>query len=228
MKRAFLSIFRMFEYIGLFFVSITFIYFTAAVTFTLIPVNNDYKRESKGVEIFILSSDIHTEFVLPTHNETFNWQNYIVFPDSVKDHSKYSYVSFGWGDEDFYMNTPTWDDLDWKVALRSLFLPTSSVMHVTFFQYRFSNRDNVKKIILSKENYQKLIDFILNSFEKRDDNFIELPGKGYTKTDRFYRAKGKYTFIYTCNNWTNQGLKKAGIKTSLWAPFVESVNYHLD
>ncbi|NJO90589.1 MAG: DUF2459 domain-containing protein, partial [Chloroflexia bacterium] len=44
---------------------------------------------------------------------------------------------------------------------------------------------------------------------------------------KYFQAKGKYSLFFTCNNWANRGLKKAGVKNAVWAPFDKSVLYHL-
>ena len=40
----------------------------------------------------------------------------------------------------------------------------------------------------------------------------------YGKNDAFYDAKGSYSFLDTCNTWSNNGLKAAGQKAALWTP----------
>ena len=38
----------------------------------------------------------------------------------------------------------------------------------------------------------------------------------YGNNDAFYDARGSYSFLYTCNTWTNDGLKVAGQKAAFW------------
>ncbi|WP_366671526.1 DUF2459 domain-containing protein [Hymenobacter taeanensis] len=46
---------------------------------------------------------------------------------------------------------------------------------------------------------------------------------GYTPEDFFFRAQGHYSAWRTCNDWTNQALKKTGIRAALKAPLAASV-----
>jgi len=39
----------------------------------------------------------------------------------------------------------------------------------------------------------------------------------------FFEAAGTYSLFNTCNNWTSQALKQAGIGTHLWTPFTWGV-----
>jgi uncharacterized protein (TIGR02117 family) len=43
---------------------------------------------------------------------------------------------------------------------------------------------------------------------------------GYGPADAFYRSLGKASAIRTCNSWVAGRLRLAGVKTSLWPPFV--------
>jgi len=134
------------------------------------------------------------------------------------DCTKYDqYFSFGWGDENFYLNTPTWDDLTFGNAFSALFLNSTSLIHFN----RYSNiRKSWIKVSLSEAELKKLNLYILESFEKDfNGNKIILPNSGYSTNDDFYRAKGSYSFFKTCNTWVNSGFKESGLKACLWTPF---------
>ena len=46
---------------------------------------------------------------------------------------------------------------------------------------------------------------------------------GYGCCDAFYRAVGKESAVRTCNFWVARWLRLAGVKVSLWPPFVPGV-----
>jgi len=46
---------------------------------------------------------------------------------------------------------------------------------------------------------------------------------GYGPADAFYRATGKANAFRTCNAVVAQWLRLAGVKTSLWPPFVNGL-----
>lgn len=76
---------------------------------------------------------------------------------------------------------------------------------------------------------EQLIYFIEQSFETDDEmKLIEIVGKGYSNRDYFYEGVGSYNCIKTCNQWVNQGLKAAEIKTSIWSPFDSGVLYQVN
>ena len=48
---------------------------------------------------------------------------------------------------------------------------------------------------------------------------------GYGCCDAFYWATGKFNALRTCNTWAANWLRLAGVKTSLWPPFVQGLTW---
>ena len=128
-----------------------------------------------------------------------------------------TYLSFGWGDENFYLNTPTWGDLTAKNAFNALFVKSSTLLHLT--RYTQQNKDWVP-IKVSDVELRKLNTYLQSTFETNADGMkVLLENKGYTATDDFYKSKGSYSCFKTCNTWVNTGFKESGLKSCLWTPF---------
>ncbi len=199
------------------------LYLFLAILFTMIPVNSDFKESKEGTEIFINTNGVHTNIILPAKTKTFNWHEYLQI------NKNYEYIAFGWGDKEFYMNTPTWNDLKLSTAFKATFLPTKTIMQVYGYSYKPRESKNIIKLKLNDEQFEKINDFVIQSFERDVNNqLIEIKANNeYYFKEKFYLAKGTYSLFKNCNNWTNKGLKQAGIKNALWAPFDKSVMYHL-
>jgi uncharacterized protein (TIGR02117 family) len=142
---------------------------------------------------------------------------------------KCSYLAFGWGDKEFYTNTPEWKDLKLKTALSALFLPTKSVMQVYCLSSEPGLTKSTKLVHLSIKQYDKLVEYLINSFmvDSNQKPIEIIPEAGNSSIYRYYTANGKYSLFFTCNNWAGRGLKNAGVKNALWAPFDKSVLFHL-
>lgn len=135
------------------------------------------------------------------------------------------YLGFGWGDKEFYLETPTWADLKFKTAIQAVFGSGSAAIHTTFYPMVAAGPDCIK-INLSKAQYLKLICYIDRSFLKDGaGNYIRIGVPGYGYHDAFYDAKGRYSLFYTCNTWTNDGLKICRQRACLWTPFAQGVLY---
>lgn len=198
-------------------------YAFAAYIIAYIPVNTEFKEcNTDGVEIYISTNGVHTDLVLPIQNNLKNWSAFVNPADTKLKNTNYQYVSFGWGDRGFYIETPSWDNLKFKTAFNALFFLSSTAMHVSF--YASMNEDaHCKKICISKKNYTKLIDFIDNSFEKQNNLPVLIKGACYGYNDLFYNAKGTYSLFYTCNTWANQALKSAQVKACIWTLFDKGI-----
>ncbi|MGB0930884.1 MAG: TIGR02117 family protein [Chitinophagales bacterium] len=217
---------RFFKY--LFLLSSPFLfYLIAAFVLAKIPTNPPKitPDSSESIQIFVLSSGIHTDFIVPIQTPSKNWRDLIHFNDfAAIDSNRVNYLSFGWGDEGFYLETPTWEDLKASTVLQAAFLPSPTIMHIDCWNSSPPISENCKSIDLQILQYEALISYIENSFQKDAKGNIQLiPNKGYYGSDNFYKAQGNYHLFNTCNNWTNQGLKQAQVKTAVWSPFVDGI-----
>ena len=208
---------KTFKYIGVFL--LTLIAYGFLVTLMSYVTVNDKEAaiDEPKVEIFILSNGVHTDIVVPVKNDTFDWSKQIQFEHTIAKDSTAKYLAIGWGDRGFYLETPTWADLKVSTALKATTGLSSSALHTTF--YKSMKEDAYcKKIQISTRDYQNLVVFINDSFEKKSGETIKIETDAvYGKNDIFYEAKGSYSLFYTCNSWANQALKAANQKAALHA-----------
>lgn len=82
------------------------LYFAADFILSRIPANSNETNSKKEITAYILSNGVHTDIVLPVKNEFEDWTK--VFPiENTKGKSmNNTYISIGWGDKGFYLNTP--------------------------------------------------------------------------------------------------------------------------
>jgi len=198
-----------------------------SVIIGIIPVNHNYTPEPVGIEIYIASNGVHTDFVLPVKTSIIDWQT-LFAADHFNNGWRYApFIAFGWGDRGFYLNTPEWKDLRLSTALNAMFISSSSAMHVSLWRVPVED-DLTIKVRLSEHEYQCLVSYILDSFKWGPDNLaLKIDHPGYGDFDLFFESSLKFYLFRTCNVWTNQGLKQAGIRTSLWTPYDKPILYQL-
>ena len=171
---------------------------------------------------------MHIDFVVPTQNALFDWSKIIGSGHFAKDINRYSYLGIGWGDEGFFLKVESWDNVPKKVGARALLLPTPSLMRVTCYDQLPTDK-TVKKVSISQSQYLKLCNFIYKRFALDDNQQVHLiPDANKTENDNYYKAHGYYHCFYTCNYWVNEGLKKTGIRTTLWSPMAKAIMVQLD
>lgn len=204
---------------GVMFIMIV-VYLGSAFLLSSITVNSDFSpTHQNGIEIFLLTNGVHTDLVLPIRNHHKNWSEVIPFDHTSSKDSVMRYVAFGWGDRQFYIETPTWAELKFSTAVNALFFPSKAAMHVTFYK-SVPQGEFCKKINISADQYMRLVRYVENSFQKnREDQYILIDNPGYGEDDCFYEANGSFHLFFTCNTWTNNELKISELKASLWTPF---------
>jgi uncharacterized protein (TIGR02117 family) len=185
------------------------------------------KSDGQDVAIYILTNGVHTDIVMPLKHEYIDWRKEFPFINTKGQDTSAQYLSMGWGDKGFYLNTPTWAELKFSTAFKAAFGLSTSAVHTTFYTQLNENND-CKRLLLSKTQYQRLINYIKNSLDFDTNNkpiFIKTDAV-YGKDDAFYEAKGSYTMFHTCNTWANNALKSCGQKAALWTPFDTGIFYH--
>jgi uncharacterized protein (TIGR02117 family) len=202
-------------------------YLIIAVIFSTIPCNTSFRRAEKGIEIYLRTNGIHTDIVLPAKTGYKDWTLELPASNTVSGDTLIKYIAFGWGSKSFYLETPQWSDLRFKIVFKALFGMDETVMHTTNLR-SLQEGDNCKKIIVSDTLFQKLTDYVSQTFEKSETGAVFcLNGHHYGRYDSFYEANGSYSLFNTCNSWVNEGLKQSGIKSCIWTPFDKGIFLHL-
>ncbi len=190
---------------------IPIVYIAIAFLLTAIPVNSEQAHGEDAPTIYLNTNGVHLDIIIPVELLTEKLRQDLVFQPSE------SYLSFGWGDENFYLNTPTWGDLTLKNAVTALLLNSSTLMHVT----RYSRIQTAWVAVpVSESALGNLNAYIADSFQTDEaGNKLLLSGQGYETWDDFYRARGSYSSLNTCNSWANAALAESGLPACYWTPF---------
>ncbi|GEJ46110.1 MULTISPECIES: TIGR02117 family protein [unclassified Chryseobacterium] len=198
---------------------IVIIYIILALLIPYIPVSAKNDGQKKEIPIYIYTNGVHTDIVMPVKNDLQDWSRIIPFANTKSKKTDYQYIGIGWGDKGFYLDTPTWADLKFSTAVKAAFWLSDSAMHCTYYNTMKEGKD-CKMIMISRSQYQNLVKFVEDKFDRdQNGNFILIPTNAvYSDNDAFYDAKGTYSFLYTCNTWSNNALKAAGQKAALWTP----------
>ena len=190
---------------------ILFMYISIAYIFTIFPYQNQTKIDNKKIKtIYLYYNIMHTDIILNIKDTNYNWQK--LLPQLLKNRTR-GYISFGWGDQETYIDSPLWSDLKLFTALKALFLNTPSLIHLNYY-CNINRSSNIKRVEVSKNQYKHIEEGILNSFGEKPIFFH----KGYWESDLFYHSPYKYNLFNTCNTWTGDILRESNITMSYWTP----------
>jgi uncharacterized protein (TIGR02117 family) len=197
------------------------LYASAALVLGVLPVNREFREPGDGIAIYLRTNDVHADIILPTRTVERDWSRILEVPGIA--HSQY--VSIGWGDRAFYLETKNWGDLHAGNALRALIGIDESVMHVSA-ENKPRESDTVQRIRINRQQLQQLIAQIDASFTRNPLGAPQqIAGIHYSDNDGFYEAQGHYSMFKTCNEWVRVLLSNAGVRTANWSPFTVGLRY---
>lgn len=201
------------------FIATIALYLLSAFCLSRITVDAE-SNSSQEVAIYIITNGIHTDIVVPVKNSQIDWTKEIKYSNTVLRDTTMNYLAMGWGDKGFYLETPEWEDLKFRVAFNAAFALGNTAIHATFHK-KMTESESCKKIIISKAQYVRLIKYIDGTFQKNAGGHVIniRTSANYGNYDAFYEANGSCSILNTCNTWANNGLKKSGQKACLWTAF---------
>jgi uncharacterized protein (TIGR02117 family) len=210
--------------IALAILAIPLLYLMAALVGGLIPVNSDWQEPDDGITIYVANNGVHADLVLPAVAQGLDWRPLLPKTDARNVPDNAGWIAFGAGERRVYLETPTWGDLTAKTAAIAL-TGGERVMHV---QWVRDPTYAAKEIRLTPEQYRRLWASIRSEFQLSPDGKpVRIDHPGYGFGDAFYHGVGKANAISTCNQWSADRLRVAGVKAPLWSPFVQGlVSYY--
>ena len=93
----------------------------------------------------------------------------------------------------------------------------ATVMHVDHLD-PFVTDENWRPLRLRPAEYRRLAAYVAATFAAKRQVTA-----GYTPRDVFHAATGHYSALRTCNVWTGEALRHAGVRIGRWTPFESDV-----
>lgn len=198
--------------------AVIMLYLAAALFGSILPTNQYWKSSDDGIMLFIETNGLHTGIIMPVRSDVQDW-SMLIRPEHLDDPTDYgSHILVGWGHEGVYRNTEYWQDLRFSDATSAIFGSDAVLLHVYHLNYPQAYPHYRRGFKVSEAEYRKIVETIKARFTL-DQSGNSIPSSGYGKDDLFYESRGHYNAFYTCNNWTSDVLRQAGIRTGIWTPF---------
>jgi uncharacterized protein (TIGR02117 family) len=196
------------------------LYLAAALIGSLVPVNRKWTEPTQGTAIYIADNGVHADIIMPVDAQGLDWGALVPKSDFADVPPGARWIAFGSGEQHVYLDTPRWRD----IRLSTIWAAIAGGPRVIHVEYVPTPYYATRQIRLRPEEYRRLwaavrADFALD--RRGRPQRIEHPG--YGPYDAFYRATGKANALRTCNAVAANWLRLAGVKTSLWPPFVKGL-----
>jgi uncharacterized protein (TIGR02117 family) len=204
-----------------------------ATVSALIPIDaeNLSDEEQRDYEVYLLKSGPHTDFLVRVKTDVHDWSIDFPYANNVNPDTALPWLAIGWGDKNFYMNTPTWADLTVRTAVAAATGLGTAGIHASYYYTVPIDRPLVS-LQLTRNQYKRLCDYVQRTLmaDEQGRRIMLQPlmaGVNFDH-DRYYDAHGRYSMIHTCNTWINDGLKASGQRACLWTGFAEGIFYQYD
>jgi uncharacterized protein (TIGR02117 family) len=195
----------------------------------IIPIEAEASDKSQPMyDVHLLKSGPHTDFLVKVKTEVHDWSLDFPYSNNANPDTSLQWLAIGWGDKNFYMNTPTWADLTVSTAVAAATGLGTAGIHASYYYSVPSDRPIIR-LQLSQNQYSRLCHYISQSLvaDETGKRVMLKPlmqGVNFDH-DRYYDAHGRYSMIHTCNTWINNGLKASGQRACLWTGFAEGIFY---
>ena len=206
--------------------SLVALYFAAAFVLVLFPTQGQ-PGSAPVVNAFVYSNGVHTDLVFPIRAQGVDWSQAFPAQHLAQVPHDAAYIAIGWGDREFYLNTPRWQDLTASRALYALSGSGRTLLHVSHLR-EADLQNGMHALPLSAQQYTALVNHVERALVRSSAGpGVNVPGQHYGAHDAFYEANGAYNLFTTCNVWVGRGLAQAGVKVSAWTPLASQVVWHL-
>ena len=142
----------------------------ALISFITSRISVDGKTEKgEKVYVYLMQSGVHTDFLVPVKNDQVDWTEYFPRENTKLNDTATKFVAIGWGDKNFYMNTPEWSDLTFKTAIYCMTGLGTAAIHSTYY-YDVPKDKPTVRLSLSKKQYKQLIKYVTNTLNLTKTN----------------------------------------------------------
>lgn len=193
-------------------------YVCAAALGAVVPgARGDVPAGGPDVTVRLLAGPIHYDLLLPATKETRRVFGFAAEADVPVAHPAVEWIVVGWGARAFYTTTGSYRDVEIGAVLRGVF-GDGAVLRV---DVAGALPDDVggRVLTLSHGRYRALLGAILAA--RAPGRALDHPG--FTETDAFFPALGRFHLFRTCNVWVGEVLRAAGLRFGAWTPMPYSV-----
>jgi uncharacterized protein (TIGR02117 family) len=202
---------------------IAFALYTAAAFGALLLTPGASEPED-GILIYACDNGVHTDLIVPAVAGGVDWRALFGQAPFIAPIAAYDHIGFGWGSRDFYINTPTWADLDIATAVKSV-LWDETVLHVEY-RPRPVTGENCRQWRADPASFAQITRYIHETLRLSGGRPVHAAA-GYGARDAFFVANGQYTIFETCNQWSGRALRLAQAPVAPWTPYSFLVTWNL-
>ena len=197
------------------------VYLVAALIGSLVPVNGGWQEPAEGTTVYIADNGIHADIIMPVRAEGLDWAPLVpksdfaaADPERPMDRLRLGRGAGLSGHSDLVGHDAA-DDL--VGAGRRQARDARRICRQAPLMPNARSASGPKSTGGCGRRSVPISTLDARGRPKR------VAHPGYGCCDAFYRTAGKASIVHTCNSWVADRLRLAGVKTSLWPPFISGL-----
>src|SRR5438128_6802154 len=139
--------------------AVPLLYFLAALLLGAVPINASWEPPKEGITIFVRTNGVHTWVMVPPVTPEMDWRPLAPGSDLKNPRWSGNYLAIGYGNREFYLNTPTWGDLTVGRALGAAFGTGTTLIHVDH-SWNPKPNEYQRPLVLAHDQYLRLVEYI--------------------------------------------------------------------
>ncbi|MGK7654710.1 DUF2459 domain-containing protein [Roseovarius sp. B08] len=190
----------------------------------LSPVPAD---DDPTVEIRLVASPIHYDLLLPLTPRTRSRFLHLEQAGLPLGDPRAEWLAIGWGSRAFYTHEGPYRDVPAATLWRAV-TGDDAVLRADVIGPLPVEFDS-PVLTITPAQYSALLNAILKQLKlNADHDALPLPAPGFTDSDLFFAAKGRFHIFRTCNTWVSRTLRHAGIPFGAWTPtpYAVTLSHH--
>ena len=168
------------------------------------PTGPAPRHDGPTVSFWLVTQDAHTSIAVRRSDIPPG-----LWPES-RDFPQADYLEVGWGERNYYMGR----DQGFWATLRVALGSNPSVLHVAGTRGSLPRSFPASEIVefsLPAAGYERLIRHIHDAYDRTGAAVVAPLGPGLYGDSRFYPGRESFSLLRTCNVWTAQALRDAGL-----------------
>ena len=192
------------------------LYFAAALAGSFIPANSDWREPDRGIPIFVETNGVHVSLIVPMSAAGEDLSD-LIRPEHLANTDLYgTHAMVGWGHKRVYRNAQSWSDVQSADIASAIIGSKETTLHI-YHLIDPRPAPHRKRFLVSQRQFQGIIASIRSTFRLTSDG-RSTAHPAYAPDDLFYDSTGHYSAYTTCNEWTGEVLRKAGVRMGIWTP----------
>jgi len=184
---------------------------------------SDEPRAVPTREVLLAHGPIHYDLLIPIDDISGPRFAALETRGLPLSHPDARWLVIGWGARKFYTETPTYRELKPGNVWRGI-IGDDAVLRIDVIGPIAPTAER-RTVTMTEGAYRRLVANVWSALDPGPDGLPQrVDVDGYTATDGFFAAKGRFNILRTCNVWIGDQLRAAGLRFGRWTPLPLSVS----